>query len=154
MDHPREPLALLAEAVLAPVLRGGPFARSGGPDAPDRDEPDPATSPWPEPSASVQLLWCASFDELATELPGLWRQVRHHRPPGGGGCADLVIDLDVLGRLVAADVEATPLAELLVGVGEPEAGAAAAELPGLAAEVAVPALADLLERLLVAARAG
>jgi hypothetical protein len=152
----REPIALLAEAVLDPVLRAGVFARGDGRDAPADAAPDdvvdPATSPWPAPTRSVQLLWCASFADVREQLPGLYRQVRRHEPEGGGGCADLVVDLDVLGRLVAADVEAEPLAELLQGVGEPEAAAAAAELPGLAAEVAVPALADLLERLLLAAR--
>ena len=125
-----------------------------GPPLTQESRTDPTTSPWPEPESSLQLIWCAGFSEVHDELPGLWRQVRHHAPDDGAGhagCVDVVVDIDALGRLVAADVESVPLADLLLGLGDVEAAAAAAELAGLRAEVAVPALADLLERLLVAA---
>ena len=143
----------LAAAVLDPVLCAGPFRRG--------DDKPPSTdtlvgewpSPWPEPERSVQLLWCASSSDVSGELPGLWCQVRG-QVPDTGGCVDVTVDLDVLGRLVAADVEAVPLGDLLLGVGENEAASAAAELPGLSAEVAIPALADLLERLLAASGPG
>lgn len=142
----------LAAAVLDPVLCAGPFRRGDDQPASTDTLVGEWPSPWPEPERSVQLLWCADPSELAAALPGLWCQVRG-QVPDRGGCVDVTVDLDVLGRLVAADIEAVPLADLLSGVGEKEAAAAAAELPGLSAEVAIPALADLLERLLAASGA-
>lgn len=150
-------LARLVAAVLDPVLCSGPFSRGDGQPPGAVAQADVLASemsaPWPEPEHSVQLLWCAPAAEVSETLPGLWRQVGH-QVPETGGCVDVTVDVDVLGRLVAADIEAVPLADLLVAVDEPEAAAAAAELPGLSAEVAIPALGDLLERLLVAAQTG
>lgn|GEM_PF-2464604 len=146
-------LARLAEAVLDPVLCAGPFARGDGQEPVVDDLVAEWPSPWPAPDEAVQLLWCASTGSVSTTLPGLWHQLRP-QAPDDGGCVDVTVDLDVLGRLVAADVEALPLADVLLGLGEVEAAAAAAELPGLSAEVAVPALADLLERMLAAAQTG
>ncbi len=143
-------LERLVSAVLDPVLHGSPFRRGDGQPYVDDELVGEWPSPWPEPERSLQLLWCAAPPEVSGLLPGLWRLVQDQVPPGG--CVDLTVDLDVLGRLVASDVEAVPLAELLTRSGDPEAAAAAAELLGLPAEVAVPALADLLERLLAATR--
>jgi hypothetical protein len=143
-------VATLSSALLDPVLCAGPFARGDNQPPSSGLDASGSTSPWPEPDRSVQLIWCAPSTTVSERLPGLWQQVQQHDPERAG-CIDVVVDLDVLGRLVAADIEAVPLSELLAGVGETEAAAAAAELPGLAAEVAVPALADLLERLLAAA---
>ena len=144
-------LARLAESVLDPVLCAGPFARGDGQEPVVDDLVGEWPSPWPAPDEAVQLVWCATTESVSTMLPGLGRQLRAPLPHEGG-CVDVTVDLDVLGRLVAADVEAVPLADVLRGLGEVEAAAAAAELPGLPAEVAVPALADLLERLLAAAQ--
>ncbi len=145
-------VATLTSALLDPVLCAGPFSR-GDNRPPTGHDASASTSPWPEPDRSVQLIWCAASTAVSDILPGLWKQVQQHDPERAG-CIDVVVDLDVLGRLVAADIEAVPLSELLRGVGEMEAAAAAAELPGLPAEVAVPALADLLEQLLAASRPG
>ena len=149
----RESLARLISSALDPILCAASFGRGDGMPA-TGDALDPAPSPWPEPDEAVQVLWCAPFAQVRQELPGLWHQVRQHAPDDDLGCVDVTVDVDVLGRLVAADIESEPLADLLRGVGDVEAAAAAAELPGLPAEVAVPALADLFERLLAAARAG
>ncbi len=146
-------LVRLCEAALDPVVCAGIFRRANGQPPVLDDLVAEWPSPWPQPEQAVQLLWCADPPDVARALPGLWRQVSHHVPEGGG-CVDLTVDVDVLGRLVAADIESEPLAGLLAGVGQAAAAAAADELPGLPAEVAVPALADLLERLLMASRAG
>lgn len=145
-------LAQVTSALLDPVLGAGPFRRGDGtPAGLTLAGAGETPSPWPEPEQSVQVLWCAPASDVARDLPGLWAQVRR-QVPSEGGCVDVTIDLDVLARLVAADVEGVPLADLLSGVGDVVGSAAAAELPGLVAEVAVPALADLFERLLAASR--
>ena len=137
-------LAALVDVVLAPVLPDGvftgpaPAGRAGG------AEPDPVAA-WPEPDGPVRLVWTAEPARVASTLPGLWAHVGPRVPAERG--ADLVVDLDAVGRLVAADLGTVPVAELLAALGDRDGAAAAEQAVGQRAEVAVPALADLLVRL-------
>jgi len=136
---------LLLEWTLRPALRA-PFDSTGAATGPTADPADP----WPDPDAAYQVLWRAGSDEVEASLPGLWA-LPQVAAADAGGCVDLVVDVDVLGRLVSVDLEAMPLAEVLLALGDRDGAAAADQVIGQPAEVAGPALADLLERLWVLA---
>jgi len=136
---------LVLESTLRPALRA-PFGSTSGAVGPTADPAEP----WPDPAEAYQVLWHAEADDVAASLPGLWALPRV-AAGNTGGCVDLVVDVDVLGRIVSVDLEAVPLSEVLLALGDPDGAMAAEQAVGQQAEVAGPAVADLLERLWVLA---
>ena len=96
-------------------------------------------------------IWCGGYAALQLSHPGLpqaWTQATHH----DYGCIDLTVEVE-RGRLVEASLESLDLAETFEKLGRPDDAAAAAELIGQPGEVAIPALAVLVARLLEATAA-
>jgi hypothetical protein len=122
---------LLADAI-DPVLAGTPFQAGQFGASPEGD---------------AQGIWCGPHEEVITTYPHLAVSAVTGNE---NGCFDVVVDIDVDGRLFSVLLELVPLARAFEDMDRPDDAARAAALVGRPAEDAVPELAELLARVFVA----